>query len=295
MTDWFSTPTGLADVRPLTVRQGITVDGAYLVLPNGRRLCAGQFDLPQLADLPRPPVGLTRLTLREVVADVQSLHADPANAGASFQVASQFNMLEMIGPSVTPEKGIARYADDHTQGPACAIACAAGTIWRNYLLPLDGKPGQTARRQLDGLADLGAALGNCTGALRPMRNGDALPGADGLAAASNSIAAHDRTELMALFWGGGSIRNRGQPWQCRAQCEPDLCQCHADRLCARPPARLGTAGSVGAGCCSKVRHPSAVPDAVGWWGLWQSVRMDYRRHRCRINPLGRRPAGCGAR
>lgn len=31
-----------------------------------------------------------------------ALHKDPANGGAVFQVASQFNCLEMVGPGVTP-------------------------------------------------------------------------------------------------------------------------------------------------------------------------------------------------
>ncbi len=51
-----------------------------------------------------------------------------------FQVASQFNLLEMISPNVTPDDGIGIYENDPTQGPACAIACGAGTIYRNYLV-----------------------------------------------------------------------------------------------------------------------------------------------------------------
>ena len=30
------------------------------------------------------------------------MHADPELEGALFQVASQFNLLEMTGPSITP-------------------------------------------------------------------------------------------------------------------------------------------------------------------------------------------------
>jgi len=40
--------------------------------------------------------------------DVQSLHAAASNAGALFQVASQFNLLEMMSPEVTPEQGVGR-------------------------------------------------------------------------------------------------------------------------------------------------------------------------------------------
>ena len=48
---------------------------------------------------------------------------------------------------------------DRSQGPACAIACGAATIYRNYFAPLDGRPGQIEMRQFDGLRDVGTALG----------------------------------------------------------------------------------------------------------------------------------------
>ena len=86
------------------------------------------------------------------------MHADPELEGALFQVASQFNLLEMTGPSVTPEDGVTRYSSDHTQGPACAIAAGAATIYRNYFAPVDGESGQTRDRQIDALAGVGAAL-----------------------------------------------------------------------------------------------------------------------------------------
>ena len=62
----------------------------------------------------------------------------PENAGALFQVASQLNLLEMTGPEVTPEDGVTIYQDDRTQGPACAIAAGAATIYRNYFAPVGG-------------------------------------------------------------------------------------------------------------------------------------------------------------
>ena len=55
---------------------------------------------------PHVPAG-NRIAVREVVADVQALHADAANAGTLFQVASQFNLLEMTSPDLTPEQGYA--------------------------------------------------------------------------------------------------------------------------------------------------------------------------------------------
>jgi hypothetical protein len=109
-----------------------------------------------------------------------------------FQVASQFNLLEMTGPSVTPEDGVTIYQHDRTQGPACAIAAGAATIYRNYFAKVGGAEGQTKDRQLDGLADLGvslsAALGHPVEALWEMRNGYALCSRAGL----DEIAKHIR-------------------------------------------------------------------------------------------------------
>jgi hypothetical protein len=74
----------------------------------------------------------------------------------------------MAGPTVTLEHGITRYKDDPTQGPACATAAGAATIYRNYFTPVGAGYGQTAERQFDGLADVGAALPeNARGRWRP--------------------------------------------------------------------------------------------------------------------------------
>lgn len=135
---------------------------------------AGRFELVSLGELRkrRQPYWVgRRFQLDQVVADVQAVTTDAASAGATFQVASQFNMLEMVSADVTPEQGVDRYELDRTQGPACAIACGAGTIYRNYFVPVDGGHGQTASRQLDGLAGLANALGHTI----TVRNGYAFP------------------------------------------------------------------------------------------------------------------------
>jgi hypothetical protein len=62
-----------------------------------------------------------------VTGDVRQMHQSPENAGALFQVASQFNLLEMTSHDVTPERGVIRYQHDRTQRPACAIAAGAAT------------------------------------------------------------------------------------------------------------------------------------------------------------------------
>ncbi len=197
--NWFEALTGLESDLPEVVRAGIHVEGTVLnCRKNGRRMAAGRLLTPALAELPPPPIGPERIRVREVVADARALHADPMNAGAAFQVASQFNLLEMINQHIAPDQGIARYAFDRTQGPACAMACAAGTIWRNYFVPLDGGVGQTANRQLDMLADLGRALGNAEGVHWAMRNGYAMPRPGGLGRVGAQIARADRTWLKGL-------------------------------------------------------------------------------------------------
>lgn len=165
---------------------------AKLVLSDGilrsqKNDCAyrvGSLDTPSLDTLRQATEGHLnsgpKTTLEERVGDVQAFHTVKANAGAFFQVASQFNLLEMIGPSVTPEQGVGRYAEDHTQGPACAIACGAGTIFRNYFVEIDGQIGQSVDQQIDCSSDLGAALGNEGGAVWAMRNGYLLPSLEGL-------------------------------------------------------------------------------------------------------------------
>lgn len=90
----------------------------------------------------------------------------------------------MVGPEVTPEHGVTRYQHDRTQGPACAIAAGAATIYRNYFAPVGDQRGQTASRRLDGLADLGAAMSSVldrpVGGLWETRNGYALATRAGL-------------------------------------------------------------------------------------------------------------------
>ena len=134
-----------------------------------------------------------RLKVGVATGDVRQMHRLPENAGALFQVASQFNLLEMTGPEVTPEDGVTIYQYDHTQGPACAIAAGAATIYRNYFAQVRGRDGQTKDRQFDGLADLGGvlseALNQPVASLWKMRNGYALCTQAGL----DAIAEHLRT------------------------------------------------------------------------------------------------------
>lgn len=66
----------------------------------------------------------------DFTGNAAKLHADPALAGSVFQVASQFNVLEMVSPDVGPDAGVTGYVHDRTQGPACAMSCPAATVFR---------------------------------------------------------------------------------------------------------------------------------------------------------------------
>ena len=207
---WFEQITGFTETAYAETQARLRVkDGRLTPEGGGRGHAVGELELVSLDELRARSRDLAvsgRLTLGIVEGDVRRMHIEPENAGAVFQVASQFNLLEMTGPTVTPEHGVTGYAHDHTQGPACAIAAGAGTIWRNYLVPVGDKIGQTADRQLDGLADLGAALGHDMGfekgSLWRMRNGYALPDSGMLArieAHLNHLDDGERDQLRGLL------------------------------------------------------------------------------------------------
>lgn len=203
MENWFTRLTGIAEGDAAMVRTQLAVaDGELMSLANGRRFRYGRLEIPSLSEL-RDRLTQTSgdagvLAVSDVVGDAGELHAVPQHGGAVFQVASQFNLLEMVSPDYTPEHGVGIYGRDPTQGPACAIACGAGTIYRNYFVPLGGGVGQTADRQIDCLADLGYALGNADGSLWSMRNGYALPRPRGLRSVAERIGAASAAERDRL-------------------------------------------------------------------------------------------------
>ncbi|TXH25078.1 MAG: hypothetical protein E6R06_10345 [Mycobacterium sp.] len=192
---WFERLTGFVESDYEATRSRLSVEGDELVSSvNGKRHGVGILRTPSLAELRAisvPDRGRTTVTC--AVGDVGAMHSDPEFEGALFQVASQFNLLEMTHYTVTPEDGVTRYAHDHTQGPACAIAAGAGTIYRNYFAPVHGRSGQTADRQLNMLERVGLSLSEHLGlsvsSLWRMENGYALCTADGLAAINDFLAA----------------------------------------------------------------------------------------------------------
>ncbi len=214
--DWFERLTGFAEEPYAATKARLRVENGRLASDaTDRTWGIGTLELPSLAELrtraaAAPVPG--RLRVEVVRGDARALHNQAANAGGLFQVASQFNLLEMVDPGVSPEDGVARYAWDPTQGPACAIAAGAATIYRNYLAPVGGRPGQTRERQFDGLADLAPRLAELTGrpldALWKMRNGYALlddAGLDAIAAVLDYLDEPERDALrvslrIGLVW-----------------------------------------------------------------------------------------------
>jgi hypothetical protein len=205
--DWFERLTGFREESYEATRAKLKVEGRYLhSLVNGKSHGIGQFELPSLQTLRERAVAVGgmsgRLKVNVVTGDVRQMHQASECAGALIQVASQFNVLEMTGPSVSPEEGVTRYEHDRTQGPACAIAAGAGTIYRNYFVPVAGDVGQTSTRQIDGLAGIGEALSRALGrsveTLWQMRNGYALCHQTGLESISAHLAKLGSDDLDAL-------------------------------------------------------------------------------------------------
>ena len=205
--DWFEKLTGFRETGYEETRARLEVEGERLrSRVNGADYGIGELELVSLEalrDRARAAGDLTgRLKARVVQGDVRRMHRLPENADALFQVASQFNLLEMACPKVTPEHGVTRYQDDLTQGPACAIATGAATIYRNYFASVEGRQGQTANRQLNGLADLGAALSDAlrmpVGDLWSMQNGYALGTQSGLDAITRHLKTLTTDQIDAL-------------------------------------------------------------------------------------------------
>jgi hypothetical protein len=201
--DWFERITGFREASYDDTRLRLTTQEGKLVGPDGRAWSMGRLEIPSLAELRRraEPLlrnGSGRTRVSCMSGDVRGIHAQHDAQGALFQVASQFNLLEMVGPQVAPEQGVTRYHADLTQGPACAIAAGAGTIYRNYLVPIGDRTGQRADSQIDCLAEMGQALADGDQVLWQMRNGYALCTLSGLSAIDARLQGTDDAALDEL-------------------------------------------------------------------------------------------------
>jgi len=234
-TAWFGEVFGFGESYSYrSNQQRFAMDGDVLTCKTSPwpRQHVGAWETPSVAELRERCAGLAhkpsshglRFLHLATLRGVQALIADPSNAGAVFQVASQFNALEMVGPDVSPRDGVAIYALDPTQGPKSALACPAATVFRNYLVNGKGQ-GET---QIDNLADLGAVVGNGQGVYYVMRNGYALPATSGSIAKLGSRLEDDR----ALAAAAEAALRVGIHWgtQVRPPKEHRVCQVFASAL-----------------------------------------------------------------
>ena len=190
---WFKKLTGFREISPNNVRENLTIENdAFVSKINNRKFSFGALQISTLNELKQLSPAIEtfndKISVNEIVADVQTLHSKIENTNAIFQAASQFNLLEMVGPNVTPEQGIDKYENDQTQGPACAIACGAGTIYRNYFVKLENQIGQTAEKQIDCLELIGKQLNNEALNLWQMQNGYALVNQAGILEINKQLA-----------------------------------------------------------------------------------------------------------
>jgi hypothetical protein len=194
---WFEQLFGFSE-RDRPAAEGFVCEGATLrSLANGRTFDVGDFETPTVATLrTRVPERRGDAQVRHVaIGDVLELHALPENRDAMFQVASQLNCLEFISPSQVPEDGVTGYDRDPTQGPACALAAAAATVYRNNFVPVRGGVGQTRARQLDNLADALAVLGPPRAHVT-VENGYAFSDSARLTAAADALAKAGREAFL---------------------------------------------------------------------------------------------------
>lgn len=151
---WLYPVFGIFDDRPLSRAARSIVydeDAGEIHMPNGTTLQSGTFHRPTLRSLlddardAKRTMASYALQLKIIVGedvgesiltrDVVSLHDAQHRTIPLWQVASQFNALEMISPQVSYKDGILDYVNDATQGPRAALACAPGTLVRNLYYP----------------------------------------------------------------------------------------------------------------------------------------------------------------
>ena len=169
MNNWFYDLTGFSE-NPSNVSELRVINNKLVSPESEKRYDIGTFQITTLLELQLAIRNLQSTetnTVETIYSDATSLHIDPSNEGATFQVASQFNFLEMPNPNITPQHGVSNYQYDNTQGPACAIACGAATIYRNYFL-------QHTTQQFNGLSYIEALIENEKYQFWRIKNGYAL-------------------------------------------------------------------------------------------------------------------------
>ena len=201
MEDWFQDLFGFEETSPEVVHQNLELsEGKLCSRVNQKSYGVGVLTTPSLGELRNQAQKLStqlagKLQVSIECGDVGLMHCMQENKNALFQVASQFNLLEMVRSDISPETGVTGYQDDHSQGPICAMAAGAGTVYRNYFTSLAGVDGQTSTQQVDCLKDIGIELGNQQSSLWYMKNGYALCSYEGLERVNGVIAESDSARL----------------------------------------------------------------------------------------------------
>jgi hypothetical protein len=204
-------------------KQNLEFNGASVCsLVNGQSFDIGEFELLTLTEL-RARVSAIQsegtderfgspnrvVHNRPEQENVQDYMKDPDYNHALFQVASQFNLLEMASPHMTPEDGVDVYWSDPTQGPACATATVGATLFRNYFVEHDGQAGQTKGHQINGLKGVLERLDVVDGEHYVYENGYVRLGKEEFQACSlkiDSMTDVERDDLMGeltvgIHWG----------------------------------------------------------------------------------------------
>ena len=104
---------------------------------NGKKFGAGHLEVISLADLRKRVTSISPTEKNSFVhmhqaGDVKKHLTDPANQNSLFQVASQFNLLEMASPAMTPERGVDIYYNDPTQGEGSSDG-PNRVVWLGYV------------------------------------------------------------------------------------------------------------------------------------------------------------------
>ena len=204
---WFKDTFGFSEMRSfLETKNQFILSNDHKTLEskaNGRKFHVGRFEVlsnmqldqrcEQMVESLSKNKGTTDLgglLFANTGGNVTNLIKDIENKDCVFQAASQFNCLEMIGPGVRPEDGITRYFNDRTQGPACALACPAGTLYRNYFV--NGGKGQAGgnENQINTLDQIEGILKK---KYWNVKNGYAMPLSNtSMAALNNRLVAEDQ-------------------------------------------------------------------------------------------------------
>ena len=123
---------------------------------NKKEYRTGNFEILSLAELRKSIESIEEIESNDInhippeKKCVKEVLTSLDFSDALFQVASQFNLLEMKDPSLTPENGVEVYWSDPTQGPKCAQAAIGATLYRNYFIEMpDGSEGQSAANQIN--------------------------------------------------------------------------------------------------------------------------------------------------